>query len=99
MQKLVLEIRAITPGSQSQKGENSTNMVINVGPGTSCLSWLARVSADGWEIESPNHVPGGTAVQVGESIMGWDSSNRTPRQQTLELAVRIGCRLLRILVD
>ena len=52
-----------------------------------------------WEVASPNCVPGGTIVEVGESIVGVDSSSKTPRQKTLELAGRIGHRPLRVLVD
>ena len=39
---------------------------------------------------------GGTTVEVGEGV---DSSSRTPKQRTLELAARIGHRPMRVLVD
>ena len=74
-------------------------MVVSAGPGPPCLSWLARGSTDGWEVESPDSVPGGTIVEVGESIAGVDSSSKTPQRRTLELAARIGHRPLRVLVD
>ena len=70
-----------------------------MGWGPSCLSWMARGSTDGWEIESPNNVPRGTTVEVGESIVGVDYSSRIPWRRIVELAVRIGRRPLRILAD
>ena len=68
-------------------------------PGPSCSSWSARGSTNGWEVESPNSVPGGTIVEVGESIVGVDSSSKTPQRRTLELATRSGRQPLRVLVD
>ena len=68
-------------------------------PGPSCSSWLARGSTDEWEVVSPYSVPGGTTVEVGESTAGVDSSSRTPKRRTLELATRIGGRPMRVLVD
>ena len=56
-------------------------------------------STDGQEVLSPNNVPRGTTVEVGESTAGVDSSSRTPKWRTLELATRIGRRPLRVLVD
>ena len=60
---------------------------------------MARGSTDGQEVESPDSVPGGTIVEVGESMAGVDSSSRTPKQRTLELVARIGGRPMRVLVD
>ena len=60
---------------------------------------MARESIDGWEVETPDSVPGGTTIEVGESTAGMDSSSKTPQRRTLELATRIGCRPLRVLVD
>ena len=60
---------------------------------------MARGSIDGQEVASPDSVPGGTTVEVGESMAGVDSSSRTPKWRTLELAVRIGRRPMRVLVD
>ena len=74
-------------------------MVVSIGPGPSSSSWLAQGSTDGWEVVSPNNVPRGTTIEVGESTMGVDSSSRTPQQRTLELAARIGHRPMRVLVD
>ena len=74
-------------------------MVVSAGPGPSCLSWLAQGSTDEWEVVSPNGVPRGTTVEVGESIVGVDSSSRTPKRRTLELVARIGSRPMRLLVD
>ena len=65
-------------------------MVVSAGLEPSYLSWLARGSTDGWEVESPDSVPRGTTVEVGESIVGVDSSSKTPWRRTLELATRIG---------
>ena len=69
------------------------------GPGPSSTSWMARRSTDGQEVVSPDCVPGGTTVEVGESTAGVDSSSRTPKWRTLELAARIGRRPMRVLVD
>ena len=74
-------------------------MVVSIELGSSCSSWLARGSTDGREVVSPDSVSGGTTVEVGDSTMGVDSSSRTPQQRTLELAVRIGYRHMRVLVD
>ena len=74
-------------------------MVVSIGPGPSCLSWLAWGSTDEREVVSPDNVPGGTTVEVGESTAGVDSSSRTPKRRTLELAARIGGRPMRVLVD
>ena len=49
-------------------------MVVSAGPGPSSMSGMARGSTDGQEVESPDSVPGGTTVEVGESIAGMDSS-------------------------
>ena len=70
--------------------QNSVNMVVSVGLGPSCSSWLAQGSTNGWEVVSPDNVLGGMIVEVGESIAGVDSSSRTPQQRTLELVARIG---------
>ena len=70
-----------------------------MGSGPSYLSWLAQGSTDGWEVESPDSVLGGTIVEVGESTAGVDSSSKTPWRRTLELAMRIGRQPLRVLVD
>ena len=72
---------------------------VNVGPGPSCSSWLARGSTDGWEVVSPDSVLGGTTIEVGESMVGVDSSSKTPKRRILELAARIGSRPMRVLVD
>ena len=74
-------------------------MVVSAGPGPSCSSWLARGSTDEWEVVSPDSVPGGTTIEVRESTAGVDSSSRTPKRRTLELAARIGSRPMRVLVD
>ena len=72
------------------KRKNSVNLAVSVGPGPSSTSWLARGSTDGQEVVSPNSVPGGTTVEVGESTVGVDSSSKTPKQRTLELVAWIG---------
>ena len=74
-------------------------MVVSAGPGPSSTGGMAWGSTDGQEVESPDSVPGGTTVEVGESLAGVDSSSRTPKRRTLELAARIGRRPMRILVD
>ena len=74
-------------------------MVVSAGPGPSSTSGLTRGSTDGQEVVSPDSVPRGTTVEVGESMVGVDSSSRTPKQRTLELAVRIGRRPMHVLVD
>ena len=78
---------------------NSVNMVVSVGPEPSYLSWMAHASTDGWKIDSPNSVPGGTTTEVTEFTERMDSSSKTPWQRTLELAARIGYRSLRVVVD
>ena len=60
---------------------------------------LAQGSTDEWEVVSPDSVPGGTTVEVGESTAGLDSSSRTPKRRTLELVARIGGQPMRVLVD
>ena len=60
---------------------------------------MARRSTHGQEVVSPDCVPGGTTVEVGESTAGVDSSSRTPKRRTLEVATRIGRRPMRVLVD
>ena len=70
-----------------------------MGPRPSVSSWLARGFIDKWEVASPNSVPRGTTVEVEESTAGVDSSSKTPRRKTLELAARIGCQPLGVLVD
>ena len=42
---------------------------------------------------------GGAIVEVGESIVGVDSSSRTSQWRTLELATQIGRRSMHVLVD
>ena len=74
-------------------------MVVSAGPGPSSTSGMVRGSTDGQEVESPDSVPGGTTVEVGEFMAGVDSSSRTPKWRTLELAARIGRRPMRVLVD
>ena len=60
---------------------------------------MAQRSTDGQEVVSPDYVPRGTTVEVGESTAGVDSSSRTPKRRTLELVARIGRRPMRVLVD
>ena len=88
-----------SPGSRLWQTQNSVNVVVSAEPGTSSACWMARRSTDGQEEVSPDCIPGGTTVEVGESTAGVDSSSRTPKRRTLELAVRIGRRPMRALVD
>ena len=88
-----------SPRSQSRQAHNSVHMVVSAGPGPSSTSGIAWGSTDGQEVESPNSVPGGTTEEVGESMAGVDSSSRTPKRRTLELAARIGRRPIHVLVD
>ena len=74
-------------------------MVVNARPGPSSTSGLARGSTNGQEVVSPDSVPGGTTIEVGESMIGVDSSSRAPKRRTLELAERIDHRPMRVLVD
>ena len=74
-------------------------MVVSAGPGPSSTSGMTRGSTNGQEVESPNSVPRGTTEEVGESMAGVDSSSRTPKWRTLELAARIGRRPMRVLLD
>ena len=60
---------------------------------------MARESTNEGEVVFPDCVLGGTTVEDGEFTAGVDSSSRTPRRRTLELAARIGRRPLRVLVD
>ena len=61
------------------------------------MSWMARGSTDGHEVVSPDSVPKGTIVEVGESTVGVDSSSRIPKRRTLEMAARIGHQPMRVL--
>ena len=60
---------------------------------------MARESTYEGTVVFPDCVPGGTTVEAGESTAGVDSSSKTQRRRTLELAARIGRRPLRVLVD
>ena len=60
---------------------------------------MARRSTNGQEVKSPDCALGGTIVEVGESTAGVDSSSRTPKRRTLELAARIGRRPMHVVVD
>ena len=88
-----------TPGSRQWQAQNSVNMVVSAGPGPSSTSWMARESTYEGTVVFPDCVPGGTTVEAGESIAGVDSSSKTQRRRTLELAARIGWRPLCVLVD
>ena len=74
-------------------------MVIRAGPGPSSTSWMARKSIYEGMVAFPDYVPGGTTVEAGKSTAGVDSSSKTQRQRTLELAAKIGQRPLRLFVD
>ena len=78
---------------------NSVHMVVTVGSEPSSMSGLARGSTNEQELVSADSVPGGMTLEVGESTAGVDSSSRTPKRRTLELAVRIGRRPMCVLVD
>ena len=60
---------------------------------------MARESIKEGEVVFPDCVARGTTVEAGGFIVGVDSSSKTPRRRTLELAARIGQRPLRVLVD
>ena len=60
---------------------------------------MAQESTEKVEVLFPHCVPGGTTAEAGEFTMGVDSSSKTPRRRTLELAARIGQQPLRVLVD
>ena len=70
-----------------------------VGSGLSNTKHLAQRSINGQEAVSPDSDIGRAIVELGESMTGLDSSNRTHVRHTLDLAVRIGCRPLIVLVD
>ena len=74
-------------------------MVVSVGPGPFSTGWMAQESTYEGTVVFPDCVPRGTTVEAGESIAGVDSSSKTQRRRTLELATRIGRRPLRVLVD
>ena len=74
-------------------------MVVSTGPGPSSTSWVARESTYEGIVAFPDCVLGGTTVEAGESTAGVDSSSKTQRRRTLELAARIGRRPLCVLVD
>ena len=86
-------------GSRSWQAQNSVHMVLSAGLGPSSTSGLARGSTNDQEVVSPDSDPGGTTIEIGESMAGVDSSSRTPKRRTLELAARIGHRPMRVLVD
>ena len=60
---------------------------------------MAQKSTYEGTVAFPNCVPRGTTEEAGESTAGVDSSSKTQRRKTLELAARIGRRPLRVLVD
>ena len=74
-------------------------MVVSAEPGPSSTSWMAQDSTYEGIVAFPDCVPGGTTIEVGGFIVGVDSSSKTPRMRTLELAARIGRCPLRALVD
>ena len=86
-------------GSRLWQAQNSVNMVFSAGLGPSSMSWAARESTYEGTVAFPDCVPRGTTVEAGESIAGGDSSSKTLRRKTLELATRIGWRPLHVLVD
>ena len=51
---------------------------------------MAQEPSDKVEVVFPDCVPGGTTVEVREFAAGVDSSSKTPRRRTLELAAGIG---------
>ena len=59
-------------------------------PVPSSTSWMARESTDKVEVVFPDCVPRGMTVEAGKFAMGVNSSSKTPRRRTLELAARIG---------
>ena len=63
------------------------------------MSWMAWESTYEGTVAFPDCVPGGTTEEAGESTAGVDSSSKTQRRKTLELATRIGQRTLCVLVD
>ena len=74
-------------------------MVVETEPGPSSTSWMTQESTDKVEVVFPGCVLGGTTVEAGEFTASVDSSSKTPRRRTLELAARIGRQPLRVLVD
>ena len=73
--------------------------MVGMEPGPSSTSWMARKSTYQGEVVFPDCVPRGTIVEAGGFTVGVDSSSKTPRRRTLELAARIGRQPLRVLVD
>ena len=88
-----------SPGSWLQQAQHLVKVVFSAEPGPSSTRWLAWGSTDGQDLVSPDCVPRETTIEVGESMAGVDSSSRTPKRRTLELAARIGRRPMRVLVD
>ena len=88
-----------TPGSRPRQAQNSVNMVVSAGPGPSSTSWMARESTYKGTVAFPDCVLWGTTEEAEESTAGVDSSSKTQRRKTLELAARIGWRPLHVLVD
>ena len=72
--------------------------VVSAGPGPDNQNQLALEACmvDDDALSDSNE--GGMAVEVVESVWGLDSSSKTPRR-TIELAVRIGKRPVRMLID
>ena len=76
--------------------QNSVNMVVSGGPGPSPSSWLA-LEIYQWMGNSISltSVLVGTTVEVGESMVQvWIPKVELHKQRTLELAARIGHRLM-----
>ena len=74
------------PRSQPRQVQNSVNTLVGARPGPSFTSGLARGFTNGQEVVSLDNAPGGMIVEVGESTVGVDFSNRAPKQRALELA-------------
>ena len=79
-----------SPRSRLRQARNSVHMVVNAGLGPSYTSGWSRGSTDKQEVVSPDSVLGGMTIEVGEFIVGVDSSSRTSQRRILEFVAQIG---------
>ena len=88
------------PRSQQWQAQGSINMVESAELGSSDLNRVIREPINVEEIVLSNGDLGNATIWVGDSLLGMESSSRTQKwHRTLELAAKVGSRLMRILVD
>ena len=88
------------PRSQQRQAHGSINTVESTKQGSSDLNRVIREPINVEEIVFSDSDLGKATVWVRDSLLGMESSSRTQKwRRTPELAVKVGSRLMRILVD